>query len=304
MAFWSKSKTQNYSKTNIDEYFIEWTKNESERVIYDTSIVKVINDSYEKSLNALLSKQRSAFINKSFSKEIKIMGINESFITVPGATHFLNIQAELYSTYDALLAQLTLVALKKYGYLCIKKFYEIVDDKFERFDTSERMIQRYIGIATTEIINGYENIIKKSTIYINQAIDENLILEFLDLGLNDSFYFSRVLKESTELTLSMVDYKNEYGQDNTFIQTIGLESTFENIDDFVEKTQTVYMDNSVENALKMFGLTSTSDSNELKQAYRKLAKQYHPDLNKDADANIVMQNINIHKAILDEYFGE
>ncbi|WP_371807436.1 DnaJ domain-containing protein [Spiroplasma sp. TIUS-1] len=54
----------------------------------------------------------------------------------------------------------------------------------------------------------------------------------------------------------------------------------------------------------MFGLTSTSDSNELKQAYRKLAKQYHPDLNKDADANIVMQNINIHKAILDEYFGE
>lgn len=304
MAFWNKSKTPNYSKTNIDEYFIEWTKNESERVIYDTSIVKVINDAYEDALIELCSEQRSSFINKSFSYPIKIMGINELFITVPGASHFLNVQVELYSMYSPLLAQLTLVALKKYGYLCVKKFYEIVEEKFERFETAERMIQRYINIVTIELINGYENIIRKSTIYANQQVDEAMILEFLDLGLNDSFYFSRVLKESTELTLSMVDYKKEYGEDNTFIQTIGLESTFENVDEFVEKTQTVYMDNSIENAFKMFGLTSSSDSSELKHAYRKLAKQYHPDINKDPEANIIMQNINIHKAILDEYFGD
>lgn len=302
MAFWSKSKAADKNKVNVDEYFIEWTQNESEKVIYDNAIIKVINEAYDNEIIELCSEQRGFFINKSFSKQIKIMEINELFITIPGLSHFLNVQHELYKTYTPQLADLTLIALKKFSYLCAKKFYEIVDMKFESFDPNERMIKRYIEIITTELLNGYENIIKKSTIYSNEIIGENIIHDFLDLGLNDSYYFSRVLKESTELTLSMIGYKNEFGQEHTFAQTIGLESNFEDVDDFVEKTETIYMNNSIETAFKMFGLNESSDASELKVAYRKLAKQYHPDVNKSSDAQLIMQNINIHKTILDEYF--
>ncbi|WP_338983853.1 J domain-containing protein [Spiroplasma endosymbiont of Othius punctulatus] len=304
MAFWNKTKSQDNKRINIDEYFIEWTKTDSEITIYDNAIIKVINEAYENMLIELYSIQRSEFINKQFSKLIKIMDIKESFITVPGISHFLNIKEELYKMYSPLLSELTLIALKKYGYHCAKKFYEIVESKFEEFDTNVRMIQRYIEIITTELINGYESIIKKSTVYSNESINETVINEFLDLGLNDSFYFSRILKESTELTLSMIGYKEQYGTEHTFVQTIGMDQTFDDIDEFVEKTQTLYMNNSIESAFKIFGLNADSNPTELKQAYRKLAKQYHPDVNKQPDAHVVMQNINIHKAILDEYFED
>ena len=34
----------------------------------------------------------------------------------------------------------------------------------------------------------------------------------------------------------------------------------------------------------VLGVTKNSDSQEIKSAYRKLAKQYHPDINKSPDA--------------------
>ena len=43
--------------------------------------------------------------------------------------------------------------------------------------------------------------------------------------------------------------------------------------------------------MNVLGVTDRNDVNEIKKKYRKLAMQYHPDRNKEADP-LIMKNIN------------
>ncbi|MBC7395422.1 MAG: DnaJ domain-containing protein, partial [Variovorax sp.] len=43
---------------------------------------------------------------------------------------------------------------------------------------------------------------------------------------------------------------------------------------------------------KALGLASTASEDEVRKAYRKLARKYHPDVSKEADAEVRMRDIN------------
>lgn len=51
---------------------------------------------------------------------------------------------------------------------------------------------------------------------------------------------------------------------------------------------------------KVFGLTKTAPKEEIKKRYRELAKKYHPDVNKSADATAKMQEIQEAYYILND----
>lgn len=49
--------------------------------------------------------------------------------------------------------------------------------------------------------------------------------------------------------------------------------------------------NSTKNYYEILGVSVDSTNAEIKSAYRKLARKYHPDINKDEDAISIFKNI-------------
>ena len=49
---------------------------------------------------------------------------------------------------------------------------------------------------------------------------------------------------------------------------------------------------------KILGLEKTATEDDIKKSYRKLARKYHPDVSKEADAEKHMRDINEAKEVL------
>ena len=62
----------------------------------------------------------------------------------------------------------------------------------------------------------------------------------------------------------------------------------------------MYNDNSLPNYYLMLGLTNDSSSSEIKNQYRKLAKQYHPDRNKDSSEEKMAQINKAYEILSDK----
>ena len=60
----------------------------------------------------------------------------------------------------------------------------------------------------------------------------------------------------------------------------------------------MYNDNSLPNYYLILGLTNDSSQSEIKTQYRKLAKQYHPDRNKNSSEEKMSQIAFFPRAIL------
>ena len=64
----------------------------------------------------------------------------------------------------------------------------------------------------------------------------------------------------------------------------------------------MYNDNSLPNYYLILGLTNDSSEFEIKNQYRKLAKQYHPDRNKNSSEDKMAQineNSNLRKELIE-----
>ncbi|AOX44218.1 hypothetical protein S100390_v1c08820 [Spiroplasma sp. NBRC 100390] len=96
--------------------------------------------------------------------------------------------------------------------------------------------------------------------------------------------FSAVLNE--HLTLVNKIYQEFIQKLETDFNTFFDSQTWEN---FGQSSATA---SELEELYQLFGLSSSASINDIKRAYRQLAKKYHPDLNKSFDSEEVMRKIN------------
>lgn len=104
-----------------------------------------------------------------------------------------------------------------------------------------------------------------------------------------NFYWARssffaVLNE--HLTLVNKIYQEFIQKLETDFNTFFDSQTWEN---FEQSSATA---SELEELYQLFGLSSSASINDIKRAYRQLAKKYHPDLNKSFDSEEVMRKIN------------
>ncbi len=62
----------------------------------------------------------------------------------------------------------------------------------------------------------------------------------------------------------------------------------------------MYNDNALPNYSLILGLTNDSSQSEIKNQYRKLAKQYHPDRNKDSTEEKMAQINKAYEVLSDK----
>ncbi|WP_339022560.1 DnaJ domain-containing protein [Spiroplasma endosymbiont of Crioceris asparagi] len=300
-------KNKNFK--NQDEFYISW-----DNFFFDKEI-KTLNDAqdcledYRHELNNLIACQRAEFINKEFKLNINTLEIMEVFQTIPCVSNFNAIRDELEKEYDGLLTELVIIALTKFSYLVSKKLFEIVEKKFPKNRMTQSPFLKMIEIMKRESISGIEEIINKSTLFLGiKKLDETNIQEIINLGFVPAYYWTRMLKEVVSLTYETFSYEREFGPNSETkdFGTIEIEDEsqfYEQVEDFISKTQTLILDSATEEALTFFKLTRFSTKEDFKQAYRKLSKKYHPDLNKSPNSEQIMQKINLYKILLEEYFS-
>ncbi len=90
--------------------------------------------------------------------------------------------------------------------------------------------------------------------------------------------------------------------DNPDLRLLELEHALEHFLHLEPKPANITIPKEIRGALEVFAITHPTDSRTIKAQYKKLAKQYHPDLNKNADAATMFNQITISYKILIEHY--
>jgi len=116
---------------------------------------------------------------------------------------------------------------------------------------------------TKEIAQSLHKLLGRSKLKRNQFVEFLIQLAFVDSGIGSEE--DKILREiTTELNITSDEYN-------------ALVSKFENM--MKNKQQTM----SLEEAYKILGVNENDDLNSIKKTYRKLVRQYHPDIIKSQD---------------------
>lgn len=180
----------------------------------------------------------------------------------------------------------------------VLRYFDDCSPEKEHFDSEDGGILAKYKIQINDMQLSVSIIITDSgLIYVNLNKEYNMI-KVLYTGYNPSnFDILRSIKDNID------DGINEarYMQEESYCEEESCdENTYENEyeeetdeEEFEEDDQTDYVSNYTENQYyAILGVNEDASKNEIRVAYLKLAKKYHPDVNKTKEAKIKMQEIN------------
>lgn len=150
-------------------------------------------------------------------------------------------------------------------------FWVVVDEGLKKYDSSS-LIQKKIGIEIDKSLQFIDDLISNSNYPEIVEVLQDLQKDILDRKLT----FQNV-REISEL-YDILQFIKDIRQDAEELSQMTEEEIY-------GTSQTNYYDT--------FGIKSDASFSEIKKAYRKLAKLYHPDINKDSDADLIFKKINL-----------
>ncbi|WP_338985365.1 DnaJ domain-containing protein [Spiroplasma endosymbiont of Diplazon laetatorius] len=313
-------KKESEKKSNIFDYSdgissnIIWNRsmNSANHWVIDTLLSEISR--FNKEIKEILSIQELPDQLGNYSWKIESISTNEDFYSYPMASYFKETYNSISNKLGSYEAALIVASLSKFAYYTTEKFWKVFNYTFANKSINEKPLLRVFEVMQRTAIDSINGIIDKSFLLIDKKqIDPYkhhlLIEEIIDLGDDFTYHWSRMLDQVVDLTVETFVFQNEYGQTNSSSYSSTYSDFFANDDEddfdgFFEKTKTMVFNDEVNDAFNYFGISKMAKPDEFKKIYRKMAKQFHPDLNPDPSAAIEMKKINMFKEIVEQYYDK
>ncbi|ALD66090.1 DnaJ domain-containing protein [Spiroplasma cantharicola] len=248
----------------------------------------------------------------AYSWNLGSISIVEKFYAYPMASYFKETYNSISNRLGVYEATLIVLSCSKFSYYITKKFWKLFNYTFANKNINEIPLLRVFEVMQRTSLEALEGIIEKSFLLIDKRkLDPYkhhlLIEEIIDLGDDFTYHWSRMYDQVIDLTVETFIFQSKYGKPNNPSKST-VESDFfsvedeDDFDDFFEKTKTLVFNDEVNDAFNYFGISKIAKPDEFKKIYRKMAKQFHPDLNSDQSSATEMKKINLFKEIVEKYY--
>ncbi|AHI52565.1 DnaJ domain-containing protein [Spiroplasma culicicola] len=311
-----KFKKEQFKKSSIFDYshgessIIEWQRSFESVDFYNVDNLLTIIQEFNKEIKEQESLQQyPEVLENGYDWLLNEINTKEHFESYPCHSYFKNVYEQIAMQNGHFAACLLTTALTKFTYYTTLKFWKVFNFTFANKNINDPNLGRLFEVMQRTGLDAVEGIINKALLLMDDKEiipykQHLLVEEIIDLGDEFTYHWSRMLDQAIDLTIEAFNFEAEYGSTNTYsyTNTSNFNSNQEDFEDFFEKTKTMVFNDEVNEAFNYFGISKLEKPEIFKKVYRKLAKQYHPDVNPDPGAANEMKKINVFKTIVEQYY--
>ncbi|QBQ07410.1 hypothetical protein SGLAD_v1c02110 [Spiroplasma gladiatoris] len=304
------NKKNSFYNNSIEESsFIDWVR-ASQDVYYWTVenllvMIENFNNKIKDNLKNIIWPDK---YSENYFWDFTNFGFSEEFSSYPCTSYFKSTYEYLFKKIGSYGATLVISACTKYCYYTTIRFWKVFNSTFSNKNINDKNIARIFDVMQRTSLDAIEGIIEKA-ILLTEGIDivpykhHLLVEEIIDIGDDFTYHWSKMLDQVVDLTLEAYMFQKDMNQESSsFSQEFFKNQQESDFDDFFEKTKTMVFNDEVNDAFNYFGISKLDSPQEFKKIYRKLAKQFHPDVNPDPYAAQEMKKINMFKTIVEQYY--
>ncbi|QGS51637.1 DnaJ domain-containing protein [Spiroplasma tabanidicola] len=304
-------KSSIFNNSFDESSFIEWERASQDVYYWTIENILAMIESYNLEIKEFLNNQ--LFPNKleeAYNWRFISLDYNEEFTSYPCTSFFEKTYDFLNKKIGSYGATLVISACTKYCYYTTIKFWKVFNATFSNKNINDKTLLRVFEVMQRTALDAIECIVEKALLLIAD-IDivpykhHLLVEEIIDLGDDFTYHWSRMFDQVVDLTLETYIYQKDFNETiHSFTQEYynNIDETDGDFEDFFEKTKTLVFNDEVNDAFNYFGISKMDRPSDFKKIYRKLAKQFHPDVNPDPNAAIEMKKINMFKTIIEQYY--
>lgn len=301
------SKEMNVFNTQESESsYIEWQRTYSDINTWTEEYVENEIAKYYNLTIKCIENQRYPISLKAYDEKL-LLGFIEKFDAYLIVSKFKYTYEFLQNTISKYASKIVMLSLTKFVYFTTLKFWAIFNSTFSNKNVNDPKIMRIFKSMQKTSLEAIDNMLSEMLeimdgLTLDPYKNHLTIEELVDLGEQETWHWTKMFDQVVDLTIETFIFETQYGTTTEYTQNTR-DYTFDNdFNDFFEKTKTMVFNDELSEAMNYFGLFKTNNKEDFKRIYRKLAKEFHPDVNKNPIANIEMKKINIYKNILEKYY--
>lgn len=286
---------------------IYWRHSKKNDVLIDDVVFSTENNTQtvENIISSSLKnlKNKDLSISKTISTALKIYQYKKDFVNgIDELTKSLGVNSIVFEIFFENIYHISLFSLKEKLTSCfwnysINKKKNIIESVESYYDKETESYVIYLLLKqSSDVILIFQDKDIDTILTVIDFLENELITKKVNLILNDD-------QDNVELKTIVINFVLNNNLYDSLAFSDDFEEDFSEEDEFDEAYDENYYDdefikNSTKDYYDILGISKKASIDEIKKAYRKKARQWHPDICGDIKANEKMKEINEAYSIL------